>query len=110
MVLFGGGLERTVAQCTCKAGALSDADGRSVRFPPPPPFLNSAILWYQRELRSLGLSLPFFCVDRFQYAILEQRFGQNRLQLFEPPGIGQIHVTVFLTPAMERGFRDIGMG
>ena len=116
-VPFGGFSERTVLQCTCNTGALSDADGRSVRLPPPPPFLKSATLWYQRELRSLGLSLPFFCVDRFQYAILEQRFGQNRLQLrifllqlFEPSGIGQIHVTVFLTPAMERGFRDIGIG
>ena len=81
----------------------------------------STIFEERNSLVSKGVALfrglPFFCVDRFQHAILEQRFGQNRLQLrifllqlFEPSGIGQIHVTVFLTPAMERGFRDIGMG
>ena len=49
--------ERTVAQCTCKAGAMSDAEGRLVRFPPPPPFLNSATLCYLRELHFLVLRL-----------------------------------------------------
>ena len=43
-VPFGGFSERTVLQCTCNTGALFYADGRSVRFPPPPPFFITATL------------------------------------------------------------------
>jgi hypothetical protein len=51
--------ERTVAQCTCKAGAMSDAERGRVRFPPPPPFLKSATLCYLRELHFLVLRQLF---------------------------------------------------
>jgi len=47
-------------------------------------------------------------------AVFEHRFGQHLLQLrifllqlLEPFGIGQIHLAVFLAPAMERGFGDV---
>ena len=30
-----------------------------------------------------------------------------RFQLLEPFGIGQIHLSVFLAPVMERGFGDV---
>ena len=47
-------------------------------------------------------------------SIFQHRFGQTLLQravfffqLFEPFGIGQTHVAVFLLPALEGGFRDV---
>ena len=72
--------ERTVAQCTCKAGAMSDAEGRLVRFPPSPPFLKSATPWYQRELRSLGVYLM-----RLQ-ALDREPPAQSRLRLAADAG------------------------
>jgi hypothetical protein len=53
-------------------------------------------------------------VDLFQYPILDHGFGRHFLQLrivffqlFEPLGIGQIHIAVFTAPPMERGFGDV---
>ena len=69
---------------------------------------------HRRRLASSAPGLPFFCVDLFQYPILEHGFGQHLLQLrmlffqlFEPFGIGQIHIAVFTAPPMERGFGGV---
>ena len=69
---------------------------------------------YRRRLASFAPGLPFFCVDLFQYPILDHGFGRHFLQLrilffqlFEPLGIGQIHIAVFTAPPMERGFGDV---
>ena len=69
---------------------------------------------HRQRPASFAPGLPFFCVDLFQYPILEHGFGQHFLQLcilffqlFEPFGIGQIHIAVFAAPPMERGFGDV---